>query len=255
MTDEVIYIAEGIKAVAKAGNWEARAILKSAGDDLSLERIYAEYLISEGMVHVDPWNLNVDPSDNNGAVYYDVQFVDDANERQEEPTWEDGLLLADKPEGTVVPPPSGRGTVQTPNLTSANPSFAALLIKYVRDFFDGDAPKVYRAAHVSRQTYSAIISNELRPVSKHVAIAFAFALRLSLAEAKELLRSAGHALSDFILEDIIFQACLIVGIYDINRVNQILTAHAAKPLFCQNEQSECLRGGGNLKKEQTYIPL
>lgn len=102
---------------------------------------------------------------------------------------------------------------------------------YVRDKFGGDAPTIYRAAHISRKTYSTIISNELRPVSKHVAIAFAFALRLSLAEAKELLRSAGHALSDFILEDIIYQACIIAGIYDVNRVNEILLRYNAKPLL------------------------
>ena len=167
----------------------------------------------------------------------------------------DDWLLEGKPEGTVVPPASGREIVRTPNLNSANPSFAARLILYVRDKFGGDAPSIYRAAHISRKTYSAIISNELRPVSKQVAVAFAFALKLSLDEAKELLRSAGHAFSDFMLEDIIYQACIIAGIYDIARVNQILTAHNAKPLPCQDEASKCLQRGDNLKKEQTYIPL
>ena len=142
----------------------------------------------------------------------------------------DDWLRANTPEGVVVPPPSGRNTVRTPNLKSANPSFAALLIGYIRDNFGGAAPTVYRAAHVSRKTYSAIISNELRAVSKNTAIAFALALKLSPDDADALLRSAGHALSEFLLEDMIVRACLSTGIYEIEKVNEILVAHGSKPL-------------------------
>ena len=127
-----------------------------------------------------------------------------------------------------MPPPANRETVRTPNLTSANPSFAARLIILVRDRFRNDAPGVYRAAHVSRKTYSAIVSNELRPVSKQTAVAFALALRLSLSEADVLLKSAGFSLSDFILEDMIVKACIQTGIYGLDKVNEILAAHAAK---------------------------
>ena len=143
----------------------------------------------------------------------------------------DEWLLSGKPEGTVVPPASGRETVRTPNLKSANPSFAARLICHVRDRFDGDAPQVYRAACLSRKTYSSIVSNELRPVSKQTAIAFALALRLSFDEASELLRSAGHALSEFLLDDMIVKACIATGIYDVATVNKILSLHGANPLF------------------------
>ena len=100
----------------------------------------------------------------------------------------------------------------------------------MRDKFGGDAPQVYRAAHVSRKTYSSIVSNELRPVSKQTAIAFTLALLLSLDDANALLNAARHALSEFLLDDIIFKACIATGIHDIDTVNQILIAHAAKPL-------------------------
>lgn len=142
-------------------------------------------------------------------------------------------LKAWTPKGTDVPPSGGRDVTKLPNLKSTNPSFAALLLKYIRDRFNNDAPSVYRKAHVSRKTYSSIISNELRPVSKQTAIMFAFALRLSLDEADELLASAGFAFSNFILEDIIIKLCFSSEIYELDRVNEILLAHHAKPLLCQ----------------------
>lgn len=137
-------------------------------------------------------------------------------------------LLENLPEGTVLPPSPGRGAVRIPNLKSTNPSFAARLVIHVRDRFGGGAPAVYRAAHVSRKTYSSIVGNELRPVSKQTALAFAHALRLPLKETGELLESAGFSLSRFYLEDRIIKACIIAGIHDIDRVNAILAAHNAK---------------------------
>ncbi len=233
---------EWIALAKRVGYIHAADVIASG--DMSQEWMFAELIIA----------FAAGRERGQEGCFYDVVPVG-STETSPIDAYDDNWLLEGKPEGTVVPPASGRETIRTPNLKCANPSFAARLIMYVRDKFGGDAPTIYRAAHISRKTYSAIISNELRPVSKHVAIAFAFALRLSLAEAKELLRSAGHALSDFILEDIIYQACIIAGIYDIARVNQILTAHNAKPLPCQDEASKCLQRGDNLKKEQTYIPL
>ena len=208
-------ICEELKRAAQAGDERAVAVLSAAGDDLSPERLMAEYLIAEGKRRLVDAKCDDDlPSGADGphpdsSVRYDVEPIVDEEELariSREYGWE--WLLANKPKGTVLPPASGRETVRTPNLNSANPSFAARLIIYVRDKFGGDAPQVYRAAHVSRKTYSAIVSNELRPVSKRTAIAFAFALRLSPEEADALLRSAGHALSEFLLEDIVYRACL-----------------------------------------------
>lgn len=146
-----------------------------------------------------------------------VDFVDDE-------------FFGDLPEGGEVPPANGRAsTRRTPNLQRTNLSFAAWLVKYVRDRFSGDAPAVYRAAHVSRKTYSAIVGNELRPVSKRTVMAFAFALRLSRSETDEFLKAAGFALSPSILEDMIFTACLTAQIFDLDRVNAVMCAHDVKP--------------------------
>lgn len=134
---------------------------------------------------------------------------------------------------TEAPPSGGRDSAKMPNLRSDNPSFAALLIQYIRDYYENDAPSVYRRAHVSRKTYSSIVSNELRPVSKQTAIMFALALQLQPVAADELLAAAGYALSRFILEDIVIRNCIDSEIYDLERVNEILLAQHAKPLFGQ----------------------
>lgn len=119
------------------------------------------------------------------------------------------------------------------NLRNTSQSFAALLLLYVRDKFDNDAPSVYRMVHVSRKTYSSIVSNELRPVSKPTAIRLALALQLSVFrnEVGNFLSTAGYALSDSILEDIVVKACFGSEIYDVNRVNEILLRYNAKPLL------------------------
>lgn len=52
-----------------------------------------------------------------------------------------------------LPPPSSREARKLPDLKSENPSFAAMLVKYVNERFGGDAPKVYAAAKISRRTF------------------------------------------------------------------------------------------------------
>ena len=61
-------------------------------------------------------------------------------------------------------------------------------------------------------------------------MAFALALKLSWIESVRLLKAAGFSFSDFLLEDMIVRACIISGIHDVQRVNEILKAHGAEPL-------------------------
>ena len=67
-----------------------------------------------------------------------------------------------------------------------------MAVKFVNDRFGGDAPRVYSATKVNRKTYSAIIDNELRFVSKTTAVQFALALNLTRAVADEFIKSAGY---------------------------------------------------------------
>jgi hypothetical protein len=111
-----------------------------------------------------------------------------------------------------------------PNLRAVNLSFAARVIIMVRDRFNGEASSVYLAANLSRQTYSQIISDETRPVTKRTAIRFAFALHSTPEEARLLLKSAGYAFSNSQTEDLILQACLEVDppIWNLSLVNELL---------------------------------
>ena len=132
-----------------------------------------------------------------------------------------------------LPPPSSREARKIPDLKSDNPSFAAMLVKYVNERFGGDAPKVYAAAKISRKTYSAIVGNELRPVSKQTAIQLALALKLTRAEAASLLKAAGFAFSPAILEDIIVCACISANVFDIDDVSSLLTSYGSVPFAMQ----------------------
>ena len=150
-----------------------------------------------------------------------------------------------------LPPAASREVKKIPDLKRENPSFAAMLVKYVNERFGGDAPKVYNAAHVSRKTYSAIAGNELRPVSKAIAVQFALALQLTRAEADEFLKSAGYAFSPAILEDIIVCACIEGKVYDIADINSLLSEYGAK-LFATREEAGCLQSGDISYKSHLY---
>ena len=120
-----------------------------------------------------------------------------------------------------------------PDLHAANLSFAARVIIWVRDRFSNNAPAVYKAAYLSRKTYSAIISDETHVVSKRTAVQLAFALRLTRAEADLLLHAAGYHLSRSVVEDMIFDACLEAKIYKLEDVNSFLIAHNRRPFVPQ----------------------
>ena len=134
-----------------------------------------------------------------------------------------------------LPPAASRDMKKIPDLKRENPSFAAMLVRYVNERFGGDAPKVYTVAHVSRKTYSAIAGNELRPVSKAVAVQFALALQLTHTEADAILKAAGYAFSPAILEDIIVCACIEEKVYDIDDINGLLMEYNAKPFTSKGD--------------------
>lgn len=121
-----------------------------------------------------------------------------------------------------------------PDLHAANLSFAARVIIWVRDRCANNAPAIYKAAYLSRKTYSAIISDENHVVSKRTAIQLAFALRLTREEADLLLHAAGYHLSRSVVEDMIFDACLEAKIHNLEDVNHFLLAHECRPFVPQD---------------------
>ena len=109
-------------------------------------------------------------------------------------------------------------------------SFSRELIRQVNLHFAGQAPYVYRAAHLSRQAYSAIISDDKHQVARSTALALIFALRLNEDEAQWMLQKAGYSLSDALLGDMICKCCLRSGVWNLDIVNKLLEKYHCNTL-------------------------
>lgn len=83
-------------------------------------------------------------------------------------------------------------------------------------------PQVYRAANMSRQTFSKIRNNPAMQPTKRSVLALAVALRLSTAETEALLARAGYAFSSASLADMIVRFHIEHGVYDIFDINEAL---------------------------------
>lgn len=82
--------------------------------------------------------------------------------------------------------------------------------------------EVYKKANIDRKHFSKIKSNVNYNPSKKTALAFAIALGLNLDETKDLLLTAGIALSRSSTFDIIVEYCIEHNVTDINEINCIL---------------------------------
>ncbi|MBP5230592.1 MAG: O-acetyl-ADP-ribose deacetylase [Clostridia bacterium] len=103
-------------------------------------------------------------------------------------------------------------------------SFSEMLLRKIDEAGITDA-ECYRRANIDRKLFSKIRSNPKYRPRKQTALAFAFALRLSRADAEDLLRKAGFALSKSSVFDVIVAYYLDEGEYDLFRVNDTLFAY------------------------------
>lgn len=90
--------------------------------------------------------------------------------------------------------------------------------------------EVYTKAYVDRRHFSKIRKDVNYAPNKKTVLAFTIALELSLDEAKDLLRSAGFALSRSSKTDIIVAYFLQNKIYDMFEINDVLYAYG-QPVF------------------------
>lgn len=90
--------------------------------------------------------------------------------------------------------------------------------------------EVYNKARVDRRHFSKIRKDVNYAPNKKTVLAFAIALELSLDEAKDLLASAGYALSRSSKTDIIVAYFLQNKIYDMFEINDVLYAYE-QPIF------------------------
>jgi len=82
---------------------------------------------------------------------------------------------------------------------------------------------VYKSAGIDRKLFSKIITEKNYKPSKDTALSMAIGLELSEDEAEKLLESAGFALSNSSVRDLVFRYCFVEHIYNITEVNYILS--------------------------------
>lgn len=85
-----------------------------------------------------------------------------------------------------------------------------------------DDVDVYKRANIDRKHFSKIKSNPDYNPTKKTAVAFAIALGLNLDETRDLLLTAGIALTRSNTFDIIISYCIEHNITDINQINCLL---------------------------------
>lgn len=83
-------------------------------------------------------------------------------------------------------------------------------------------PQVYRAANMTRQTFSKIRNNPAMQPTKRSVLALAVALQLTTAETEALLARAGYALSPASPGDVIVRYFLDRGMHNIFDINEML---------------------------------
>lgn len=109
-----------------------------------------------------------------------------------------------------------------PDLKATVLTFSAQLLTFVREKCDGRGVIAYKRSGIARNVYSRVISNNWSHVNKRTALQFCIGLQLSREEADILLKSAGYALSETIVEDCIFAYCIEHRIWNLEGINEIL---------------------------------
>ncbi|MGL5978911.1 MAG: macro domain-containing protein [Erysipelotrichaceae bacterium] len=106
-------------------------------------------------------------------------------------------------------------------LANKETTFSDHLLNLIMEANRSDV-EVYKQANIDRKLFSKIRSNQNYIPSKKTALAFAFALHLSLDDSLDLLKRAGYTLSQSNEFDLICQYCFEHKIYDLYEINQIL---------------------------------
>jgi len=114
-------------------------------------------------------------------------------------------------------------------MSQMDETFSQRLIRMIKERNMSEA-EAYRKAYVDRRHFSKIKKDEYYAPNKKTVLAFSIALELSLDETKDLLRSAGYALSRSSKFDIIIVYFLENRIYNMFDINEVLFEYG-QPIF------------------------
>ena len=114
-------------------------------------------------------------------------------------------------------------------MSQMDETFSQRLLRMIkeRNMSESDA---YKKAYVDRRHFSKIKKDEYYAPNKKTVLAFAIALELSLDETKDLLRSAGYALSRSSKFDIIIVYFIENKNYNMFEINEVLFEYD-QPVF------------------------
>lgn len=154
--------------------------------------------------------------------YIDENYLEERPEFEKKHTGKPSDFLIPNPHSCV--PVAGVGINMgklKERLDNQDISFSQKLIKMIDERGLTDS-EVYKAANFSKQVFSKIRSDKNYHPKKSTALAFAVALKLTLAETDELLECAGYTLTRSDKTDIIVSYFIETGNYNIFDINMVL---------------------------------